>query len=70
MGGLARLCKLYGGMSFTDKDGKTVEYVWDYAKDEPRLKGEMTQDELIASERAKWEGMKERFEVKKEETKN
>lgn len=32
-----------------------VLWVWDYAKDEPRKRSEMTHDEWLASERAKWE---------------
>jgi hypothetical protein len=49
MGGLRRICKMYGGMKI---DG--VEWVWDYNKDEPRLKNQMTEEELRLSERAKW----------------
>jgi hypothetical protein len=58
MGGLRNICKAYGGMKFTDANGKTTEYEWDYAKDEPRLKGEMTREEWAASERAKWGNLK------------
>lgn len=61
MAGLKVLCKLYGGIKFKDKNGKEVVWVWDYAKDEPRLEDEITQDEKIASERAKWEAMKKHF---------
>ena len=54
MGGLAKLCKLYGSINVTDADGKTITWVWDYANDKPRLKSEMTKEELMASEKAKW----------------
>jgi hypothetical protein len=63
MGGLARLCKMYGGMKFKDRHGKEVVYVWDYVRDEPRRKDEMTQDELLASDRAKREAIKERNQI-------
>jgi hypothetical protein len=45
-------------MKVTDANGKSVTWVWDYAKDEPRLKSEMTKEEFMASERAKWMGAK------------
>jgi hypothetical protein len=32
MGGLARICKLYGRMT-VQQDGKSITYVWDYAND-------------------------------------
>jgi len=54
MGGLARLCKMYGQIDVTDANGKKVIWVWDYANDKPRLKSEMTKDEIKASEIAKW----------------
>jgi hypothetical protein len=34
MGGLRRICKALGGMKVSS-NGKTVNYVWDYAADEP-----------------------------------
>lgn len=55
MGGLRRICKLYGGM--TVSDGKqTIHYVWDYAADEPVDKKEMPlgSERWKASERAKY----------------
>lgn len=57
MAGLARICKMCGGMKFKDKDGNVVEWIYDYARDEPRLKEEMTKEEMAASEKAKWEGI-------------
>lgn len=48
---------MYGSMKVT-ADGKSVTWVWDYANDRPRLKSEMTKDELAASEKAKYEQAK------------
>ena len=59
MAGLAKLCKLYGSMKVTDAHGKTITWVWDYANDKPRLKSEMTKEELMASEKAKWLNFKQ-----------
>ena len=53
MGGLSRICKLYGEMKVYSK-GKKVTWLWDYVNDKPRLKTEMTKDEITASEKAKW----------------
>lgn len=50
MGGLKRICKLYGSIKVND-----VLWVWDYVKDEPRIKSEMTKEEFAASEKKKWE---------------
>lgn len=52
MSGLQRLCKIYGGMKIKGEDGKTVHWVWDYANDKPRVKKEMTKQEIEASEKA------------------
>lgn len=54
MGGLARLCKLYGSLEMTDSNGNKVVWVWDYANDKPRLKAEMSKEEISNSEKAKW----------------
>lgn len=35
MSGLRMICKMYGGMTVKDANGKTIKYVWDYEKDEP-----------------------------------
>jgi len=55
MGGLARICKLYGGMK-TEIKGKTVNWKWDYATDEAVEESEMPQgsERWKASEKAKW----------------
>jgi len=51
MGGLARICKMYGSMEVADANGKKVTWVWDYVNDKARVKTEMT-----LSEKAKWLG--------------
>jgi hypothetical protein len=56
MAGLARICKMFGQMSVKDANGKEVLWVYDYAKDKPRLKSEMTKEEFALSEKAKWMG--------------
>ena len=47
MGGLARICKMYGSMEVSDKNGKKVTWLWDYKNDKPRLKSEMTKEEIF-----------------------
>lgn len=37
----------------SDASGKKVIWLWDYANDKPRLKTEMTKEEIMASEKAK-----------------
>jgi major membrane immunogen (membrane-anchored lipoprotein) len=54
MAGLANICKLYGKMTVKDNNGKEVVWLYDYAKDKPRLKSEMTKEEIALSEKAKW----------------
>ncbi len=66
MSGLRRICKLYGGMTVTI-DGKTTEYVWDYEKDEPVKKSQFTHEQLVKSERKKYEKLIE--QKKKEQAK-
>lgn len=62
MGGLARICKMYGSMKVTDRHGNSVRWLWDYANDKPRLETEMSKDEIMASERAKWEAVKDQID--------
>ena len=52
MGGLARLCKLYGAMVVNG-----TRYVWDYAADAAVPESEMPEgsERWQASERAKWQ---------------
>lgn len=59
MGGLARICKAYGGIRFKGADGKEVLWVYDYKADKPRLKSEMDAERKAASEKAKWERIAE-----------
>lgn len=58
MGGLAKICKLYGSMEVIGQDGNKVKWLWDYANDKPRLESEMTEEEIKASEKAKWMNIK------------
>lgn len=54
MSGLANICKLYGKMT-TKSKGKTVEWIYDYKLDKPRLKSEMTKKELAENEKLRKE---------------
>jgi len=56
--GLARICKMYGSMEVSDANGEKVIWLWDYANDKPRLKEEMTKEEIAVSEKAKWNKLK------------
>jgi len=53
MSGLAKICKMYGEIK-VESDGKKVTWIWDYVNDKPRLKSEMSKEEIAASEKAKW----------------
>ena len=66
MAGLRNICKLYGGIRIKKTDGTEDEWLWDYARDEPRLKSEMDAEKLAASERRKWERVKAEIEAKKQ----
>lgn len=57
MGGLAKICRMYGSMKVSD-NGKTVLWLWDYANEKPRLASKMTKEEIAESERAKYEQLK------------
>lgn len=46
-------------MHFKDAKGNSVTWLWDYAQDRPRLQSEMTKEDIAASEKAKWEGVKD-----------
>ena len=52
--GLAKICKMYGTMDVTDANGNKATWFWDYANDKPKLKAEMTEEDIKASEKAKW----------------
>ena len=56
MSGLQKILKSHGEMHITDATGKKTVWLWDYANDKPRIKSEMTGEEIAASERAKWGG--------------
>lgn len=45
-------------MEVQGKDGKKVTWLWDYVNDIPRLKTELSKEEIAASEKAKWEQVK------------
>lgn len=64
MGGLARICKLYGSMEVNIK-GKKATWLWDYVNDKPRLKSEMTKEEIKASEKARWMDIKAKLDSEK-----
>lgn len=52
------ILKIYGEIQAADRHGNSITHVWDYANDKPRIKGEMTKEELAASEKAKWMRLK------------
>ena len=55
MAGLRKILKQNGSIKVNG-----VLWVWDYAKDEPRIKANMTKDEFAASEKAKWMAIKQK----------
>lgn len=61
MSGLQKLCKMYGSIEVQDANGKKVIWLWDYVNDKPRLKSEMTKEEIDASEKAKWTQVKDKL---------
>ena len=65
MAGLATICKMYGSMEVSDANGKKVTWLWDYVNDKPRLKTEMTKEEIMASEKAKWMNIKSQLDAEK-----
>lgn len=65
MAGLARMCKMYGSIEVTDANGKKVTWLWDYVNDKPILKTEMTKEEIMASEKAKWMGVQSQLDAEK-----
>jgi len=62
MSGLSKMCKLFGSIEATDNYGNKVTWVWDYKNDKPRLKSEMTKEEIAESEKAKWENIKSQLQ--------
>lgn len=64
MGGLAKVCRLYGSINITDTCGHKVTWVWDYDREEARLKSSMTDEEIAKSEKMKYEKLKESLKWK------
>lgn len=64
MAGLRNICKLYGGIRVKKVDGTYDEWIWDYVRDEPRLKSEMDAEKRAASERRKWERVQRALKAK------
>lgn len=58
MTGLQKVCKLYGRIDVVDSSGHKVVWLWDYKNDKPRLRSEMTADEIAESEKAKFQYIK------------
>ena len=56
------MCKLFGSIEATDNYGNKATWVWDYKNDKPRLKSEMTKEEIAESEKAKWENIKSQLQ--------
>jgi major membrane immunogen (membrane-anchored lipoprotein) len=48
---------MYGSFKVS-QNGKTVTWLYDYKNDKPRLKSEMTQEEINESEKAKYQMIK------------
>ena len=68
MGGLAKLCKIYGSMTVQDANGNKVTWIWDYKNDKARLQSEMTKEEIAESEKEKWMGLKHELSEREKET--
>jgi len=49
MSGLRHICKQHGAVVING-----VEWVWDYANDRPRVKSEMSKEEIKASKQARY----------------
>jgi len=58
MGGLAKICKMMGGMNVS-AEGQTVSYVWDYVADKAVLADEMPpgSERWAASEKKRWDAV-------------
>lgn len=55
MGGLSKICRYYGRAEVVDNQGNKVIWLYDYVNEKPRLKSEMTKEEIKASEKAKYQ---------------
>lgn len=56
MSGLRRMCKLYGRMNING-----TMWVWDHVQDKPVKESDMTKEQWAASEKKKWEAVKEQL---------
>lgn len=63
MAGLRNICRMYGGMKVSS-NGKTINYVWDYAAEEPVDEKDMPfgSERHKASEIARAELMRKQIE--------
>ena len=59
--GFKRIARAYGGIKFTDKNGKSVDYIYDYKNEDLIESSQFTKDMLDASEREKWRKIKEQL---------
>jgi len=50
--GLQNILKIYGEMIVRGQDGREVVWVWDYKNNKPRIKSEMTKEEIKESEKS------------------
>lgn len=66
MAGLRNICKAYGGIRVKHADGTEDEWVWDYARDEPRLKSDMQAEWRAEQERRRAEKVEARARRKKQ----
>ena len=57
MGGLARICKQFGGIVINDE-----EFIYDYDQDKPVPKKGLSKSEIARLEKVKWMRIKERIE--------
>jgi hypothetical protein len=64
MSGLQRVLKLYGSMIVEGDDGKKAVWVWDYKNNKARLKSEMTKEEILESDKAKYSKIKDSIDKK------
>lgn len=56
MSGLRRLCQQYGSIKI-----QGVRWVWDFVSDEPVKESEMTKERKMASEKARWNRVREKL---------
>ena len=59
MAGLQRVLKLHGSMIVEGNDGKKAVWLWDYVNDKARLQSEMTEEEIMASDKVKYQHIKD-----------